>query len=107
LLENFRTKTTLPTKQGQFEVWFKLPRKYSFKKINLKWYLNFKKNPELGIWRGRDGQGEASQRRVVHNWGKKRVEKQLPPCLYYLTKTPSIIFGLKIIMPSYTQRDEN
>jgi hypothetical protein len=38
--------------------------------------------------------------------GKKRVEKQIPPCLYYQTKTPSMIFRLKIITPSYTQRDE-
>jgi hypothetical protein len=56
---------------------------------------------------GVDEQGKASQRRrVVHNWGKKRVEKQIPPCLYYQTQTPSIIFHLKIITPSYTQRDE-
>jgi len=62
------------------------------------------KNPGLGILGGGDGQGEASQRRFVHNWAKKRVEKQIPPCLYYKTKTPSIIFGLKIITPSYTQK---
>ncbi len=67
------------------------------------------KNPGLGILGeggGGDGQGEASQKRVVHNWGKKRVEKQIPPYLYYQTKTPSMIFRLKFFMPSYTQRDE-
>lgn len=48
LLENFCTKTTLPTKQGQFEVWFKLPRNFFKKKMILKKI----KNPGLGILGG-------------------------------------------------------
>jgi hypothetical protein len=62
------------------------------------------KNPRLGILGGEMDKVRLHKEGLLHNWAKKRVEKQIPPCLYYKTKTPSIIFGLKIITPSYTQK---
>jgi len=54
------------------------------------------KNPGLGIfWGGGDGQGEASQRRFVHNWGKKRVEKQNPTVFILPNKNSFNHFWLK------------
>lgn len=91
LLENFRTKTTLPTKQGQFEVWFKLLRKYSFKK---KWYLKKLKIPDLVFFGGGEMDKVRLHKEGLYTIGGKRGWKnKIPPCLYYQTKTPSIIFG--------------